>query len=152
MRTLALIALVLSVSLSASESFAEQQVKDEKQELQVITLDGYMDEAALKKQYADLSANGLDLSKKYKWEFRFTGAVMPSLENFAQLAHRFGFWPVALESDINGDTYWLHIQKTDIYDEEKFIYEVSQLFEMADYMKLKAFDGFSVDHPDEHSS
>lgn len=145
MRILAFILLVLSYA-----SFAEQETNTaptEKPALSPIIIDGYLDEAQLKAQFEKVQAT-LDTSKPYKWEFRFTGNIMSSLETFAQLAHRLDFWPVALETDVSGDLYWLYIQKTHQYNQDDFIKEVSELFRMADYMKLRGFDGFSIDHPD----
>lgn len=109
-------------------------------------LDGSLDEFELKQQFVRLAENGIDTSKEYKWEFRFQGKIMSSLEEFAQMAHIYGFWPVALESTVDGGMYWLYIQKTDTYTEEKFIKEVSGLFEMAKLQNLSRFDGFSIDH------
>ncbi|WP_334021615.1 ribonuclease E inhibitor RraB [Alteromonas sp. S015] len=109
-------------------------------------LDGALDLFELKQQYQQLEENGIDTSKEYKWEFRFQGRIMSSLEDFAQMAHLYGFWPVALESTTDGGMYWLYIQKTDTYTEEKFVEEISGLFEMAKRHSLSRFDGFSIDH------
>lgn len=112
-------------------------------------LDGFLTPEELKDQYRRLLEGGIEAGKNYKWEFRFQGRIMSSLEEFAQLSHMFDFWPVALESTIDGEMYWLYIQKTDSYNEEKFVKQVSALFEMAKHQRLTRFDGFSVDHPDE---
>lgn len=115
-------------------------------------LDGALDEFELRQQFAQLEENGIDTSKEYKWEFRFQGKIMSSLEEFAQMAHLYGFWPVALESTVDGGMYWLYIQKTDTYTEEKFVEEVSGLFEMAKRRSLSRFDGFSIDHAEKASN
>ena len=112
-------------------------------------LDGFLDEEALRAQFQELKANGIESETKYKWEFRFQGKIMSSLEDFAQLAHIYDFWPVVLESSVDGSMYWLYIQKTDSYNEEKFVKEGSDLFKMAEMRNLTRFDGFSVDYADD---
>jgi len=153
MRILALLFLSFSLNAHAIEEDTKtetdnakttQEQKNKKQ----IKLGGHLNEEDLIKQFEAISDKGIDLSQRYKWEFRFTAKVMSSLENFAQYAHSLGFWPVALESDITGDTYWLYIQKTSQYTQEEFVFETTQLFKMADYAKLDTFDGFSIDKPD----
>lgn len=138
----------------ASESLPEMKSnvvskKEEQSEVSgVKVLDGYLNREELKEQYSKLVESGIDTTENYKWEFRFQGRIMSSLEDFAQWAHIFDFWPVALESSIDGEMYWLYIQKTDVYSEEKFVKEVSTLFEMAKKKRLSRFDGFSVDYPE----
>ena len=133
-----------NVTQNATESGVPADIKNTEKSTNL--LDGALDEFELKQQFAQLAENGIDTSKEYKWEFRFQGKIMSSLEEFAQMAHLYGFWPVALESTVDGGMYWLYIQKTDTYTEEKFVKEVSGLFEMAKRRNLSRFDGFSIDH------
>ncbi|MFC3093076.1 ribonuclease E inhibitor RraB [Alteromonas sediminis] len=150
---MAILFLGLSINAYAAEdkvkSVTETDIQVEQQASTELMLAGHMDEEQLKQQFTEIREKGLDLSKDYKWEFRFTAKMMSSLEDFAQYAHSLGFWPVALESDVSGDNYWLYIQKTYQYTEEDFVNEVTQLFKMAEYAKLSTFDGFSIDKPDD---
>jgi hypothetical protein len=137
------------MSAIATEQDKGAESNDEKSKQQrsidVTTLDGYLNEGELKQQFEKVVNSGIDTSQPYKWEFRFTSTIMSNLENFAQIAHSLEFWPVALESDVIGDKYWLYIQKTHQYDEEDFVKEITQLFKMAAYANLDAFDGFSIE-------
>ncbi|WP_164084635.1 ribonuclease E inhibitor RraB [Alteromonas flava] len=149
MRLLALLLLSFSVAISAADEGDQTiKVQDSNTEEREIVLDGHLSTAQLAEQFEAIQAQGIDTSKPYKWEFRFTAKVMSSLENFSQMAHALDFWPVALESDVKGGKYWLYIQKTHQYNKSEFVDEVTTLFKMADYGNLDSFDGFSIDKPD----
>ena len=152
MRIFALLVFSFSLSAFASQEgtgpVVETEPKANEQQADIIPLDGYMTKDELKQQFQKIVDSGIDVSKPYKWEFRFTGKVMASLENFSQIAHSLEFWPVALESDVSGEMYWLYIQKTHQYYEDDFVREATQLFKMAAYTKLDTFDGFSIERPD----
>jgi hypothetical protein len=151
MRIMTLLLLTVALSSCAAENKdndiveLSDKVADNSK---VLTLPGHLTQAQLVKRFQEIQAGGIDTSKPYKWEFRFTSKIMSSLEDFAQTAHILNFWPVALESDISGDKYWLHIQKTHQYTQDEFVSDVTKLFEMAEYRKLNSFDGFSIDNPD----
>ncbi|MBT0585054.1 ribonuclease E inhibitor RraB [Alteromonas oceanisediminis] len=151
MRILVLLFLAVSIATYAEEQPSVEPLNTDYTD-QSVKLNGAISKEELVKQFEKIQASGLDTSQPYKWEFRFTSNVMSSLEDFAQTAHLLDFWPVALESDTKGETYWLYIQKTHQYDQDEFVYEVDQLFKMAEYRKLNTFDGFSIDSPDTAST
>ncbi|MBU3023406.1 ribonuclease E inhibitor RraB [Aestuariibacter sp. A3R04] len=136
-----------SQATAVEEPKANAVVDDKSGKVRYV-MEGYLTKDELREQFAKIKESGIDLTKPYKWEFRFTAKVMSTLEDFTQTAHMLEFWPVALESSVNGDMYWLYIQKTQIYDEELFVDEISKLMNMAEYWKIRTFDGFSVDYPD----
>ena len=149
MRLLVVLFFTFSLSANATTELASEPTQTKvSQADDKVLVEGQLTEEQLKSQFQKIVNSGIDVSQSYKWEFRFTAKVMASLEDFAQIAHSLNFWPVALESDVTGDKYWLYIQKTHQYNEEEFVSEVTKLFKMAAYANLDTFDGFSIDHPD----
>lgn len=107
---------------------------------------------ALNEHFTAMTAQGIDLATPYKWELRFAGKVMSQLEAFTQAAHAYGYWPVALESALDGSEYWLYIQKTSVHNEESFAKELFKLLSIANSYGVGKFDGFSISPPDEQAA